>query len=179
VFAAAGTTGDAVPPYDSEHSRRTIRPVRVPLNRSGNIPSSAKLAAVFRNLPRLPRARPISRCQSAAGHVRDALSLLRIASRPRGAPEPTAETQAFVAASRRGTTRRRNILTGSLAAGLVVALALAGLAYWQFFGRALLHPMSAAGSRYKLSGTMPIKNVKCPWVNNSSAASRSLIPRTT
>ena len=54
-----------------------------------------------------------------------------IASRPRGAPEPTAETQAFVAASRRGTTRRRNFLTGSLAAGLVVALALAGLAYWQ------------------------------------------------
>ena len=54
-----------------------------------------------------------------------------IASRPRGAPEPTAETQVFVAASRRGTTRRRNILTGSLAAGLVVALALAGLAYWQ------------------------------------------------
>ena len=54
-----------------------------------------------------------------------------IASRPRGAPEPTAETQAFVAESRRGATRRRNILTGSLAAGLVVALALAGLAYWQ------------------------------------------------
>ena len=54
-----------------------------------------------------------------------------IASRPRGAPEPTEETQQFVAASRRGTTRRRNILTGSLAAGLVVALALAGLAYWQ------------------------------------------------
>jgi tetratricopeptide (TPR) repeat protein len=54
-----------------------------------------------------------------------------IATRPRGAPEPTAETQAFVAASRHGTTRRRNILTGSLAAGLVVALALAGLAYWQ------------------------------------------------
>ena len=54
-----------------------------------------------------------------------------IASRPRGAPEPTAETQAFVAGSRRGATRRRNILTGSLAAGLIVALALAGLAYWQ------------------------------------------------
>jgi tetratricopeptide (TPR) repeat protein len=54
-----------------------------------------------------------------------------IASRPRGAPEPTAETQAFVAASRRGATRRRNIFTGSLAAGLVVALALAGVAYWQ------------------------------------------------
>jgi tetratricopeptide (TPR) repeat protein len=54
-----------------------------------------------------------------------------IALRPGGAPEPTEETQAFVVASRRGTTRRRNILTGSLAAGLVVALALAGLAYWQ------------------------------------------------
>ena len=54
-----------------------------------------------------------------------------IASRPGGAPEATAETQAFVAGSRRGATRRRNILTGSLTAGLVIALALAGLAYWQ------------------------------------------------
>ena len=54
-----------------------------------------------------------------------------IASRPRGAPEPTADTQEFVAESRRGATRRRNILTGSLAAGLLVALALAGVAYWQ------------------------------------------------
>ncbi len=54
-----------------------------------------------------------------------------IASRPRGAPAPTEETRTFVADSRRGATRRRNILTGSLAAGLVVALALAGLAYWQ------------------------------------------------
>src|SRR5580658_7732014 len=54
-----------------------------------------------------------------------------IASRPRGAPVPTAETQTFVAESRRGATRRRNVLTGSLAAGLLVALALAGVAYWQ------------------------------------------------
>jgi hypothetical protein len=54
-----------------------------------------------------------------------------IATRPRGAPLVTEETQAFVAASRRAATRRRNMLTGSLAAGLVVALALAGLAYWQ------------------------------------------------
>jgi hypothetical protein len=54
-----------------------------------------------------------------------------IASRPPNAPAPTEETQALVAESRRGTTRRRNILTGSLAAGLLVALALAGLAYWQ------------------------------------------------
>src|SRR5262249_24000092 len=54
-----------------------------------------------------------------------------IAGRPRGAPEPTEETQAFIRASRQGATRRRNILSSSLAAGLVVALALAGLAYWQ------------------------------------------------
>jgi len=54
-----------------------------------------------------------------------------IASRPAGAPAPTEETQLFIAESRRATTRRRNILTSSLAAGLVVALGLAGLAYWQ------------------------------------------------
>src|SRR5262249_17028 len=33
--------------------------------------------------------------------------------------------------SRRGATRRRNVMTGSLGAGLVVAIALAALAYWQ------------------------------------------------
>jgi tetratricopeptide (TPR) repeat protein len=54
-----------------------------------------------------------------------------IASRPQSAPEPTADTQAFVAESRKGATKRRNILTGSLAAGLIVALVLAGLAFWQ------------------------------------------------
>ena len=54
-----------------------------------------------------------------------------IAARPRGAPAPTAETQAFITRSRQAATQRRNILTGSLAAGLVVAVALAGLAYWQ------------------------------------------------
>lgn len=54
-----------------------------------------------------------------------------IATRPANAPAPTDETQAFIAESRRGATRRRNILTGSLAAGLVLALGLAGLAYWQ------------------------------------------------
>jgi TIR domain len=52
-----------------------------------------------------------------------------IASRPRGAPEPTTEMQAFVSESRRGATRRRNVLTGSLGAGLIVALVLAGLAF--------------------------------------------------
>ena len=54
-----------------------------------------------------------------------------IASRPAGAPVPTEETQAFVRRSRQGATRRRNVLTGSLASGLVLALALAGVAYWQ------------------------------------------------
>ena len=54
-----------------------------------------------------------------------------IASRPLNAPAPTADTQAFVVESRRGATRRRNILTSSLAAGLFIALGLAGLAYWQ------------------------------------------------
>ncbi len=54
-----------------------------------------------------------------------------IASRPRNAPAPTEETQTFVTESRRGATRRRNILTESLAAGLLIALVLAGLAYWQ------------------------------------------------
>src|SRR6202022_2128529 len=54
-----------------------------------------------------------------------------IASRPPGAPAPTDEAQTFIRRSRQGATRRRNILTGSLAAGLVLALGLAGLAYWQ------------------------------------------------
>jgi WD40 repeat protein len=56
---------------------------------------------------------------------------LWIASRPQGAPEPTAETQAFISASRKGAARRRNILTGSLSAGLITAVALAGFAFWQ------------------------------------------------
>jgi WD40 repeat protein len=54
-----------------------------------------------------------------------------IASRPTNAPGASAETQTFIAESRRGATRRRNILTGALAAGLMLALILAGLAYWQ------------------------------------------------
>jgi tetratricopeptide (TPR) repeat protein len=54
-----------------------------------------------------------------------------IASRPGGAPAPTAETQAFITRSRESANRRRNVLTTSLAAGLVLAVSLAGLAYWQ------------------------------------------------
>ena len=54
-----------------------------------------------------------------------------IASRPQGAPVPTDATQAFILDSRRGATRRRNMLTASLAAGLFLALGLSGFAYWQ------------------------------------------------
>src|ERR1700730_2701300 len=54
-----------------------------------------------------------------------------IASRPSNAPLPTEETQVFIRRSRQSATRRRNILTGSLTAGLVLAVGLAGLAYWQ------------------------------------------------
>jgi TIR domain-containing protein len=54
-----------------------------------------------------------------------------IASRPKGAPAPTEETQTFLRHSRQAATRRRTILTGSLAAGLVLSLGLAGFAYWQ------------------------------------------------
>jgi hypothetical protein len=37
-----------------------------------------------------------------------------ISARPRGAPAPTEETQAFIRQSRQAASRRRNILTGSL-----------------------------------------------------------------
>jgi hypothetical protein len=53
------------------------------------------------------------------------------ALRPASVPAPTEAMQALIAESRRAATQRRNILTGSLVAGLVVALGLAGLAYWQ------------------------------------------------
>jgi WD40 repeat protein len=54
-----------------------------------------------------------------------------IAARPSGAPAPTDETQGFIRQSRQAATRRRNILTGSLATGLLLALGLAALAFWQ------------------------------------------------
>ena len=50
-----------------------------------------------------------------------------IASRPPGAPAPTETTQTFITESRRGATRRRNVLTGSLAAGLFLR---SGLRVW-------------------------------------------------
>ncbi len=54
-----------------------------------------------------------------------------IASRPEGAPPPTEAAQAFITESRKAASQRRNILSGGLGAGLLVALGLAGLAYWQ------------------------------------------------
>ena len=54
-----------------------------------------------------------------------------VASRPTAAPSPTAATLAFISESRRASTRLRNIWMSSLGAGLLVALALAGWAFWQ------------------------------------------------
>lgn len=54
-----------------------------------------------------------------------------VASRPPGAPAPTEDTQTFIVESRRATSRRRNILTVSLAAGFVLAIGLAAFAFWQ------------------------------------------------
>lgn len=54
-----------------------------------------------------------------------------IASRPRDAPQPTETVREFLAESRRSTVKRRNVLIGSLAAGLIFATALASLALWQ------------------------------------------------
>ena len=54
-----------------------------------------------------------------------------MAARPDGAPPPTEETLSFIRLSRRGATRRRNVLTASLTAGLILALGLAGYAYQQ------------------------------------------------
>jgi WD40 repeat protein len=51
-----------------------------------------------------------------------------VAVRPEGAPTPTEDTLDFVKQSRRAATQRRNILTGSLGVGLVLALSLASLA---------------------------------------------------
>jgi hypothetical protein len=54
-----------------------------------------------------------------------------IAGRPQDAPAPTEEMRIFIHQSRAASTRRRNILTGSLGAGLVFALGLAGYALYQ------------------------------------------------
>jgi hypothetical protein len=54
-----------------------------------------------------------------------------LATHPRDASSPTEQTQTFIRQSRQADTRRRNILTACVVAGLVAALGLAGVAYWQ------------------------------------------------
>lgn len=54
-----------------------------------------------------------------------------ITVRPRSAPVPTAETRNFIAESRAVKVRQRDVMTTLLTAGLLLALGLAGLAYWQ------------------------------------------------
>ena len=54
-----------------------------------------------------------------------------ISHRPEGAPQPTLETQTFILEGRRNATRRRNVLTGGLAVGLLVAIVLAAIALTQ------------------------------------------------
>jgi tetratricopeptide (TPR) repeat protein len=56
-----------------------------------------------------------------------------IAARPQDAPAPTKETQDLFIASRRALTRRRNVVTGALAAGLLIALTLGGFAGTQWW----------------------------------------------
>jgi WD40 repeat protein len=92
---------------------------------------------------------------------------LWIASRPHAAPAPTAETLSFVAESRRATTRRRNILTGSLAAGLVIALTLAGIAYWQWGIAAMQRDAALVSESYFLTDRSKDEDAK----DNTTAAS--------
>jgi hypothetical protein len=78
---------------------------------------------------------------SQAGQLRPKGLLLRspsleeaerwISSRPPGAPHATDATHEFIAESRRVETQRRQVLVISLSAGLVLALILAGVAFWQ------------------------------------------------
>ena len=71
-----------------------------------------------------------------------------IAARPRGAPAPTDGDAGLVGQSRQAATRRRNILTGSLAAGLVLALAScrACLLAARHRGRAARHRRAERGA---------------------------------
>ena len=54
-----------------------------------------------------------------------------LAARPASAPLPTELQRDFIRVARGAAQRRRRVLVGSLAAGLVVALGLAALAFWQ------------------------------------------------
>ena len=52
-------------------------------------------------------------------------------TQPAAAEAPTALHLEYIKAGRDAATRRRNVLTGGLAAGLVLAVGLAGVALWQ------------------------------------------------
>jgi WD40 repeat protein len=54
-----------------------------------------------------------------------------LAMRPITAPMPTGIVHEYIAESRRAAVRRRNVVTAFLAAGVVVASGLAGIALWQ------------------------------------------------
>lgn len=54
-----------------------------------------------------------------------------IMARPRIAPVPTPETQDFIVQSRALKLRQRDVATALLSVGLLLAIGLAGLAYWQ------------------------------------------------
>lgn len=54
-----------------------------------------------------------------------------IMARPRTAPVPTAETRNFIVQSRALKLRQRDAVTALLGVGLLLAVGLAGLAYWQ------------------------------------------------
>ena len=54
-----------------------------------------------------------------------------IATRPANGPVPTPDAQALILTSRRAANRLRRLLSIALAIGLVLALALSGLAQWQ------------------------------------------------
>jgi WD40 repeat protein len=54
-----------------------------------------------------------------------------IVSRPEGAPTPSDPTPVFIAESRHAAVKRRNVLLAGLTTGLVLAIGLAGIAYWQ------------------------------------------------
>lgn len=53
------------------------------------------------------------------------------ARQPRRAPQPSPEILDLIVASQKGTKRRQRNLIGALAFGLMIAIGLAGVAYWQ------------------------------------------------
>jgi hypothetical protein len=88
-----------------------------------------------------------------------------IASRPSRAPAPTDETQTFIRRSRQAATQRRNVLTGSLVAALVVALALVGLR----IGSADV--LSSKSEMLNANGLLPRNNVR--WRSGMKHSQRS------